>query len=272
MRSSALTACVVLVALAGCDLPQGGGPEGADQANDAKATAEAGPGQAGFLAALFGGAAGAEDGAAQGAAEADAQAPPDDAAEPDAAPRPQRGFFARLFGGPRGDTGGAQDLGDIEAGQPVAFGSMGRVCGREIAGSAVARYPADGQARYRILDTAPGSESSRPFYVTGFSDGCARQIEAAMVLFGDVGSYEAIRLGSPEGSLPTGATDARYDRIKRQVCGAGQRSPCGAALPDLAADTVFISAYPRFGSNTSWQTLLLHDGDVVAQDIKSTLD
>ncbi len=191
-------------------------------------------------------------------------------------PEPTRrgGFFAGLFGGggARGPEGAqARETEGLSPGGTLPFGTMARVCAmsRGDLGTRVARHPEQGPVRYALYDTDPGSEDPRAFYLTGFQDGCARQVTAAVASFGQVQVYEILRYGAPADSLPSGATDTAYDRIKRQVCGVSRRKPCGDAIDDLAATTVFVSVYPRFGSNPDWQTLLLHDGDVAALDVKS---
>jgi hypothetical protein len=199
--------------------------------------------------------------------------PAADALDEDGPTAPGQGLFARLFGGgdrrPEGTQ--ARDPRDPSAGDALPFGAMGRACGldRSALGSRIAWYPQDGQAVYTLYDTDPGSEDTRTFHITGFEDGCARQVTAALALFGEIETYEVLRYGPTGDALPLGATDTAYDRIKRRVCGVGRRQPCGDARAMLARDTVFVSVYPRFGSNPDWQTLLLHAGDVAALDVKS---
>lgn len=47
-----------------------------------------------------------------------------------------------------------------------------------------------------------------------------------------------------------------------------RREPCGARIKRLERDTVFLSIYERFGDNARWKNLLLHNGDLLAQDVK----
>lgn len=196
--------------------------------------------------------------------------------DPDAeamAETPRRtGFFARLFsGGGQPEGGQIREGDDLGPGDALPFGVMARVCSIQPAqmGQQIARFPERGRADYAIYDTDPGSAQARSLYLTGFSDGCARKVTAAMALFGDARTYELLRYGPTGELMPLGATDAAYDRIKRQVCGVGQSRPCGDAIERLAGEAVFVSIYPRMGSNPDWQTLLLHAGYVAALDVKS---
>lgn len=159
---------------------------------------------------------------------------------------------------------------DVGAGAALPYGQIGRVCGVPDAqlGTVIARYPETGRG-YAIHDTAPSQTGQRTFYVTGFSDGCARQVTAAMAMFGHPDTYEMIRFGAPSRTQPMAATDAAYNRIKAATCRVAPDKPCGARLDRLARDTVFVSLYERHGSNPRWKNLLLHDGDVVALDMKS---
>ncbi|MBP1805754.1 hypothetical protein [Rubellimicrobium aerolatum] len=119
------------------------------------------------------------------------------------------------------------------------------------------------RAGYAVHDTAPGSTEARPHHITGFADGCARSVTAALVMFGDLATHEVTRYEAPEGAYSP--VDAAYERIKAQACGAAPGQPCGADLDQLARDTVFVSAYPVFGEEAH-RDLLLHQGEVVAAD------
>ncbi|SDY37009.1 hypothetical protein [Citreimonas salinaria] len=171
-----------------------------------------------------------------------------------------------------GGAGGADGVQYVEVGPNAVlpYGQIGRACDVSKArlGTEIARYPDSGRG-YAIHDSAPGQTGQRTFYVTGFKDGCARQVTAALAMFGHPDTYEMIRFGAPSRNQPLAATDAAYDRIKRALCRVKDDAPCGDRLGRLARDTVFISLYERHGSNPRWKNLLLHDGDVVALDIKS---
>ncbi len=148
----------------------------------------------------------------------------------------------------------------VAPGETLAFGAVGIACG--LSPSALGP-PVDERAGYALHDSAPGLTEPRTHWITGFADGCPRQVTAALVLFGDVAMREAIRHANP--GLPSDATDAAYEQIKATVCGGPPGEPCGAATERLAADTVFVSLYPAFGAEEH-ANLLLHAGEVVAAD------
>jgi hypothetical protein len=123
--------------------------------------------------------------------------------------------------------------------------------------------PIASEAGYTVHDTAPGTDALRVHHVTGFDDGCAREVTAALVLFGDVATHETTRYDVPEG--PYSPSDVAYEEIKGQVCGVPAGQPCGARLDRLAQDTVFLSLYPSFEAEQHTD-LLLHAGEVAAVD------
>lgn len=123
--------------------------------------------------------------------------------------------------------------------------------------------PIASESGYTVHDTAPGSTAPRTHHVTGFDDGCAREVTAALVLFGDVATHETTRYDVPEGAYSP--TDAAYEEIKGRICGVGAGQPCGARLGRLAQDTVFLSLYSAFGAEEH-SDLLLHGGEVAAMD------
>lgn len=135
-------------------------------------------------------------------------------------------------------------------------------------GKKIAQYPKR-RPKYRIYDTKPGSVGRRSFYITGFPDGCARQFTAALAMFGSPALHELMRYGPGGDALPYAKTDAAYDKIKRRVCNVGKRRPCGASISKLERGTAFVSIYERYEVNSRWAEVLLHDGAVLASDIKS---
>lgn len=159
--------------------------------------------------------------------------------------------------------------------QIVAFGTrlpsgvVARVCdlpgGR--LGKEIEKFPARGRG-YKLIDSKPGSSATRPFYVTGFDDNCARTFTAALALFGSPTMHEQLRYGLPSKVQPYSLTDKAYEGIKRSVCGAAKNKPCGASISKLEKNTVFISMYDRIGSNASWSNILVHEGWVLAADRK----
>jgi hypothetical protein len=121
----------------------------------------------------------------------------------------------------------------------------------------------DSAAGYTVHDTAPSTTAPRTHYITGFADGCARPVTAALVMFGDLATHETTRYGATGAAYSP--TDAAYEQIKAQICGASAGQPCGARLDRMSEDTVFVSLYPVFGAE-SHTDLLLHGGDLVAVD------
>ena len=121
---------------------------------------------------------------------------------------------------------------------------------------------------YAIHDSNPRSVEPHSFYLTGFSDGCARQLTAALVMFGSASMHEMIRYGLPSETQPYSKTDKSYEKIKRSVCSVGKRKPCGAKVKLIEKNTVFVSYYNNFKANRVWANILLHDGWVVAADSK----
>lgn len=186
------------------------------------------------------------------------------------------GGCAAGLGGGAGDPGGGNGAGagtvavDRADAAPLAFGRVGRVCGlsgREL-GAEVDRAPEGGRPRWQLFDTRPGTTEPRTLYITGFDDGCARQITAALAVFGAPATYEATRYGAGIRGAQT-ETDVAYERIKARLCGVAAGVACPAdRLERVGARTAFVTAYPQFGQTSGRQlTLLLNDGALVATSI-----
>lgn len=239
-----------------------------EEAGAARALPEREAEGGGFLSRLF------------GRGDAPASPAPDDgaaleAADPEAPATGGAGggFLSRLLGGEaagRPRTDGAAEVQDIAFGDRLAYGTIGRLCdvpdrrlGREIA-----RFP-ERRPMYRLYDSDPGNTAPHAFYITGFSDGCVRQFTAALAMFGAPSTHEFLRYGQPAEVQPFSATDEAYESLKRQVCGARRGQPCGPRIGRLERNTAFVSIYERFGVNPTWKNLLLHDGEVLAVDLKS---
>ena len=157
---------------------------------------------------------------------------------------------------------------DVAVGTTLAFGQVARVC--DAKGKALGKRVEKGPARgFALYDTAPGTIAARTFYITGFNDGCARQITAATVIMSGASSYEQFHFGPTGAHLPKGATDKAYAKIKRQVCGAAKNKPCGSQIKKMDRSTFFISSYRDMGHTGSWSELLIHQGDVQAAATKS---
>jgi hypothetical protein len=143
----------------------------------------------------------------------------------------------------------------VAAGQGLPFGEIGTFCDDPEPGTAIAT-----EAGYTLRDSAPGSTAPRTHWVTGFSDGCARQFTAALALFGDAATHETTVSAAGGGD----ATDRAYEAVKAEVCGVAAGQPC-PDIARLAADTVFVSMFPAFGGESA--EILLHGGEVLASDV-----
>lgn len=153
----------------------------------------------------------------------------------------------------------------VPPGTAMAFGDIAPTCGVSDAALGTRVASASG---YDVYDSDPTSTTPRSHYVTGFSDGCARQFTAALVLLGDIGTHEVVRYNKPEANFPYSATDTAYETIKSSFCGTGAGQPCGARLDRFSRRTTFVTAYEQFGSAPTWAEFLLHDGAVVASGIE----
>jgi hypothetical protein len=163
------------------------------------------------------------------------------------------GPTAREVDRSRGGVVGAMELPEVAPGQALAFGEMAVVCDMPEASMGPA---IEANGPYVIHDTAPNTAAPRVHYVTGFADGCARQVTAALALFGDLSTYETMRAS---GATGRSSVDAAYEVVRREVCGT-------SACASLAEDTVFLSVYPALGAPDSAE-ILLHAGEVVAAEI-----
>lgn len=160
------------------------------------------------------------------------------------------------------------DARDVPPGTVLPFGEVARVC--EAKGSLLGKRVERASARgFALYDTAPDTIAARTFHITGFADGCARQITAATVILSPASSYEQFRFGPTGAHLPRGATDSAYDGVKRQVCNVGKNKPCGGQIKTLDRDTFFVSSYRDLRSRGEWAELLVHRGSVEAVAVKS---
>lgn len=159
----------------------------------------------------------------------------------------------------------------IPFGSTVAFGTVAPVCDapKSKLGKLVAQYP-EKKPIYKLYDSQPGEKAHHAFYVTGFADGCLRQVSASVAVFGSVRLHEQLRYVLPGEVHPYSDTDRAYEKVKRQVCGVGAKKPCGEKLGLLEQTTVFLSLYDSFGHADSWANLLLHDGQLMASDLKGS--
>ncbi len=161
-------------------------------------------------------------------------------------------------------SGARPDATRIAPGTELAFGEIATVCdlSRSALGTAVATA-----SGYTLYDTAPTSTAARTQYVTGFQDGCTRQVTAALSLFGEVATHEVVRYQTDDARQPYTPTDTAYEEVKGQICGVASGTPCGAAAERLARNTAFLTLYPSFGASGRFADILLHDGQVAAIDV-----
>ena len=189
-----------------------------------------------------------------------------------AAPAPRRvlGGLLGLFGGgsnsvPAGD---GPDAREVAFGTVLPHGEIARVCAAK--GKPLGQLVEAARARgFALHDSAPGATGARTFYITGFSDGCPRQLTAGAAMLSDASSYESYRFGPAAGTLPRAATDAAYDRVKSGVCRVGAAAPCGRKIGKLDASTFFVTAYTGRPGDGRWSEYLIHDGAVMAAALKS---
>ena len=166
-------------------------------------------------------------------------------------------LLSRIFSGTL-DAG--NDFAPAAESGPVAFGEARPACGLDAAqlGTAVAQ-----QSGYVLHDPTPGETGLHRQYVTGFADGCPREVMAALGVFGDVGTHEVIRYGdgATDGWSPA---DTAYEELKARVCRVNSGQPCGGRIDRLARETAFLTLYAAFGDTGQHAELLLHDGTVLA--------
>ncbi len=149
----------------------------------------------------------------------------------------------------------------VPPGTLVPFGEIAQACGVRARNLGTQVMSASG---YDVYDSNPTSTVARTHYVTGFADGCARQFTAALVLFGDIGTHELVRYSAADAGRAYSETDNAYEEIKGAFCGVPSGRPCGARLDRLARNTVFLTAYERFGSSPVWAEFLFSGGAVAA--------
>lgn len=179
------------------------------------------------------------------------------------------GFLRNNLGQPTEGSGPSPTGPDAEVippGLQLAYGEIATVCGLSARDLGTRM---DSVAGFTLHDTAPGSRTLRTFYLTGFSDRCARQFSGAMVIFGDPAMHETIRYSSGTSGIPFSETDAAYEEIKGRVCGVPSGQPCGNAIDRLSRNLTFLTVYSRFGSSPQWVEILLHDDEVIALSMKS---
>ncbi|GLQ25605.1 hypothetical protein [Sulfitobacter pacificus] len=190
--------------------------------------------------------------------------------EPEELPaRPERrGLFSRLTAGGASAQAAESNLPEVDYGTVLPYGVIARNCAakRQPLGRKVDAARSSG---YALYDSQPNAAGMRTFYITGFDDGCPRQITAAHVLLGEPSFYEQLHYGPAGQHLAFGATDKAYEKVKGRVCGVRKGKPCGSKMKKLERETLFVNAYERLNDNTRWSEQLIHGGEVVASEIKS---
>lgn len=189
------------------------------------------------------------------------------------APQPERRGLFGLFSRNTDRTAQsrtAPDTTDITAGAVLPFGQIARVCGLD--NNDLGRQ-IDSGGGFRIFDTIPHSTAPRPFYISGFDDGCARTFTGAVVVTGDVETHEFVRYQGSNESIDYTTTDNAYEALKASVCRVGRGQPCGARTDRMNRNTYFITVYDFFGATlravpSRWVQILVHEGEVLAMSIK----
>jgi len=176
--------------------------------------------------------------------------------------KPRRG----LFGPRRSDRPDSV----IAPGTVLPFGEIGVVCGLRgrALGKEVDRFPAKGKG-YRLYDSNPISTQPRTHYLTGFKDGCARQFTASLVLIGSPVLHEQMRYDPSNKDIAVTEADKAYERIKRRICKVSKGEPCPEKhVAALEKGMAFVTLYERFGSNASWEEVLLHNGKIAGTSLR----
>ncbi|WP_417249548.1 hypothetical protein [Celeribacter sp.] len=188
----------------------------------------------------------------------------------DTAPAPRKGLFGGLFAA-RPNAGGARPHSTASADVTLPFGVVGINCDDTPSrvGKKVDGFPREGRATWALYDTDPSSTAPRTQLITGFADGCARQITASLVMFGAAGLHEVHRYSDAMKDEPWSRADKAYETVKARACGVKKRTPCPAdALPALEQRVTFATVYKQFGGTNGVMELLLGDGKVLAEEVR----
>lgn len=259
------------------------GPEDVDNDADVVATAEpARAGLGGFLSFLR-----PRETAEAAVVEAAAPAPeafdarpetlglePTLPSEPETPAAPRKGLFGGLFAGlPKaGDAGAPATSSTASADQILPFGTVGINCEVNVkrAAKKVDAFPREGRATWTLHDTDPASTTPRTQFITGFADGCARQVTASLVMFGAPGLHEVHRYSAAMKGEPWSKVDKAYEATKVKICGVKKRTTCPAdKLSALELQVAFASVYKGFGASGGQLQMLLGEGRLLSDQ---TLD
>lgn len=159
----------------------------------------------------------------------------------------------------------------VALGETLPFGVVGVSC--EVRpkdmGTRVDQFPNSGAATWRIYDTNPSSTTPRTQFITGFKDGCARQVTAALILFGAPSLHEVHRYAKTRSKVSWSKADDSYEVIKTKVCGVARQMPCPEEkIAKLETQMAFVSVYKQFGDAKGWLELLLHNGKVATKELR----
>ena len=159
----------------------------------------------------------------------------------------------------------------VAPGEVLPFGTVGISCEArpKDMGQRVDQFPSSGSATWQIFDTDPSSTAPRTQFITGFKDGCARQVTAALILFGSSSLHEVHRYSKARSEVSWSKADKSYATIKSKVCSVGRKAPCPSGKVDkLEKHMAFVSVYKQFGDTTGWLELLLHNGKLATQELR----
>lgn len=182
-----------------------------------------------------------------------------DPVEP-ARPRSKR---TGLFGPHRAKSGQLPQAGPDVI---LPFGQIGLACGvrGKALGKEVDRFPERGRG-YRLYDTKPSTTEPRTHYITGFKDGCPRQLTASLVLLDSPVLHEQLLSVKSSQTQHSTAADKVFQRIRSQVCHIGRGKVCPEKrIAEMEKSMAFVTTYERFGGNARWNEILLHNGKVAA--------
>lgn len=149
---------------------------------------------------------------------------------------------------------------------PAPLGVPVKVCGisKKAMGTKIEGYPAKGSKLY-LYDSNIKTKAPHDFYITGFSDNCARKFTAAVAMFGDLQLHEIMRYDVKPKSVPYSETDMAYEVIKGQKCNVKKGVACGEKrMKSLAKSTALVTLYGAFGGVGEWAEVLLHNGKIRA--------
>ncbi len=176
------------------------------------------------------------------------------------------GLFGFLAGGQ--SAGVEAPKSTVAPGEVLPFGTIGIACElkKRDMGKEIGQSPEKGRASWTVYDSDPQSTAPRSHFITGFADGCARQVTASLVMFGAAEFHEFLRYAEGNDAPWTDA-DKAYEKIKRQSCGVGRGTPCPAGQRGaLDQNLAFVTIYPQFGGGSEWIELLLNAGELVSEE------